>query len=298
MLTAAVRDLHRAHPGRFSTAVETSVPDLWENNPLVTRERQLGNERIMNMHYPLINCSNQRPVHFLQGYAQYLESQLGVTIPVTEFRGDIHLSAPEKGCMSQVEQQFGYRGRFWIMVAGGKYDFTTKWWPPSYYQRVVDYFAGRVQFVQCGQKGHWHPQLRGVFNLIGATSVREFIRLIYHAEGIVCPVTFAMHLAAAVPTKDRRLRSCVVIAGGREPPHWEAYPGHQFLHTIGCLPCCATGGCWKSRCQLVGDGDAKDRHDVCERPIQVNAELRIPQCMVLVKPEDVVSAIERSLTFG
>lgn len=43
-----------------------------------------------------------------------------------------------------------------------------------------------------------------------------------------------------------------------EPPHWEAYPHHQFLHTVGALPCCGDGGCWKSRCQLVHDGDAKD----------------------------------------
>ncbi|MHB1767003.1 MAG: hypothetical protein ACYCUV_04035, partial [Phycisphaerae bacterium] len=37
MLTAAVRDLHRAHPNKFLTAVETSASDLWENNPYVTK---------------------------------------------------------------------------------------------------------------------------------------------------------------------------------------------------------------------------------------------------------------------
>lgn len=33
MLTAAVRDLHRACPGAFATDVRTPFPDLWENNP-------------------------------------------------------------------------------------------------------------------------------------------------------------------------------------------------------------------------------------------------------------------------
>ena len=37
MLTAAVRDLHRAHPGEFLTDVRTSCPDLWLNNPTSRR---------------------------------------------------------------------------------------------------------------------------------------------------------------------------------------------------------------------------------------------------------------------
>ncbi len=36
MLTAAVRDLHRAHPGEFVTDVRTSCPDLWDHNPYLT----------------------------------------------------------------------------------------------------------------------------------------------------------------------------------------------------------------------------------------------------------------------
>jgi hypothetical protein len=103
-----------------------------------------------------------------------------------------------------------------------------------------------------------------------------------------------MHLAAAVPTRPGRPRhrACVVVAGGREPPHWEAYPHHQFLSTNGALPCCADGGCWKSRCQLVGDGDDKDRHNVCDFPVAIGPALRIPRCMHLITPEDVIRRIE------
>src|SRR4051812_46891032 len=35
MLTAAVRDLHRAYPGEYLTGVDTYCPDLWQNNPHV-----------------------------------------------------------------------------------------------------------------------------------------------------------------------------------------------------------------------------------------------------------------------
>lgn len=296
MLTATIRDLHYSYPNRFETAVETSCPEIWENNPYVTVRTQDDQPwRSIEMHYPLVNESNQRPVHFLAGYSQYLESQLKLPIPVTQFAGDIHLSEQEKGWMNQVNEMWGYKGRFWILMAGGKYDYTTKWWSPDYYQAVVDHFQGRVQFVQCGERGHWHPELKGVFNLVGRTTIRQFIRLVHHAQGVISPVTFAMHLAAAVPRLEKRLRPCVVVAGGREAPHWEAYPGHQFLHTIGYLPCCATGGCWKSRCQPVGDGDEKDRAGLCERPVLARPGLKIPQCMMMIRPEDVIRAVDRYL---
>jgi hypothetical protein len=280
MLTAAVRDLHAAAPGQFQTDVRTSAPALWENNPHRTplREGEVGVE-ILDMHYPLIHHSNQRPYHFLHGYPQYLEQHLGLRIPVTAFRGDVHLYAAERqdppACAA------GLPPGFWIVVAGGKYDFTAKWWDPRRYQAAVDRFRGRLTFAQCGEAGHWHPRLQGVADLVGKTTLRDFVRLMHFAAGVVCGVTFAMHLAAAVPLRPgaRRERPCVVVAGGREPPHWEAYPQHQFLHTVGALPCCAAGGCWKSRCQPAGDGDARDRLDLCEHPVQLTEHLRIGRCM-------------------
>ena len=41
MVTAAVRDLHLAAPGRFRTDVRTSALDIWKYNPNVTHTRQL-----------------------------------------------------------------------------------------------------------------------------------------------------------------------------------------------------------------------------------------------------------------
>jgi ADP-heptose:LPS heptosyltransferase len=244
------------------------------------------------MHYPLIQESNRRPYHFIHGFAQYLESTLGVRIPITAFRGDIHLSSREKGWMSQVAE-LGCEVPFWIIVAGGKYDFTAKWWNPAAYQDVVDHFQGRIPFVQVGEASHWHQPLERVLDLRGRTDIRQFVRLMHHSDGVVCPVTFAMHLSAAVEPKvgKPRNRACVVIAGGREPMQWEAYPHHQFLSTNGALVCCDDGGCWKSRCQPMGDGDAKDL-DLCSNPIRVAAELNIPKCMDMIRPSDVVRRIE------
>jgi len=297
MLTAAVRDLHAAAPGQWQTDVRTSAPDLWEHNPLLTPlpDGAAGVETL-DMHYPLIHQSNQRPYHFIHGYIQYLEERLIARIPITRFQGDLYLSVEERREPFQPLCGPKLPERYWVIIAGGKYDFTAKWWNPASYQAVVDHFQGRLHFVQCGEAGHWHPPLKGVTNLVGQTSLREFVRIMYRAQGVVCPVTLAMHLAAAVPTYNGHPnRACIVIAGGREPPHWEMYPQHQFLHTIGQLDCCATGGCWKSRCQPVGDGDEKDRRERCERPISVQDGLVIPQCQELIQPEDVIRAIERTL---
>ncbi|MES2790052.1 MAG: glycosyltransferase family 9 protein [Planctomycetota bacterium] len=294
MLTAAVRDLHLAHPGRFQTDVRTAAEALWQHNPhLVTLAEGEPGVEVLDMHYPLIHQSNRRPYHFIHGYAQYLEQQLGVPVPVSDFRGEVRLTVEEKA-LPCPGQEFGVPEHFWILVAGGKYDFTAKWWNPESFQQVVDHFQGRITFVQCGEAGHWHPPLKGVINLIGRTPLRDFVHLMYHADGVLCPVTFAMHLAAAVDTKPGRPkhRPCVVVAGGREPAHWEAYTQHQFLSVNGALPCCQEGGCWKSRCQLVGDGDAKDRNDVCSSPVQLTLELRIPQCMDMIQATDVIRRIE------
>jgi hypothetical protein len=130
-----------------------------------------------------------------------------------------------------------------------------------------------------------------VIDLRGRTTLRDTVRLMYHAHGVVCPVTFMMHLAAAVPMKATGLhnRPCVVVAGGREPSHWEAYPHHQFIHTIGVLDCCATGGCWKSRTVPLGDGDEKDNPDhLC---LDV-APGPLPRCMDMIPAEEVIRRVE------
>jgi ADP-heptose:LPS heptosyltransferase len=179
---------------------------------------------------------------------------------------------------------------YWIVVAGGKYDFTIKWWHFRRWQGVVDHFRDRLLFVQVGEADHYHPPLRGVLDLRGRTTMRELVRLVYHAEGVICPVTLLMHLAAAVELKSGAIaqRACVVVAGGRESPHWERYPTHQFLDVVGALPCCADGGCWRSRVVPLGDGDEKDRAPhLCERVVN-----GLPACMDLITVADVCRRVE------
>ncbi len=68
MLTATMRDLHATAPGQFLTELRTSADALFENNRHITplQEGTSGVESL-DMHYPLIHQSNQRPYHFLHG---------------------------------------------------------------------------------------------------------------------------------------------------------------------------------------------------------------------------------------
>ena len=109
-------------------------------------------------------------------------------------------------------------------------------------------------------------------------------------HGVLCPVTFAMHLAAAVEVKGGRPknRPCAVVAGGREPCQWEAYPHHQYIHRNGALLCCDDGGCWKSRTKPLGDGDEKDRpENLC-----VDVVNGLPRCMDMITATEVCRRIE------
>ncbi len=286
MLTGAVRDLHRHYPGRFLTDVRTSARELWEHNPYITPLSEDDPECLqLDCGYPLINRANREPVHCLQGFVEFLNHRLGLNMRPTEFRGDIHLSPAERSWHSQVREQIGSDVPFWIVCAGGKFDVTIKWWSSERYQEVVNHFGGKILFVQVGQSGHWHPFLKNALDLRGQTSIRQMVRLMYHAEGVLCGVTFLMHLAAATPSPRYRPgeRPCVVVAGGREPPNWEAYPSHQFIHTIGALPCCATAGCWKARVTPLYDNDPRDE----SKKLCVDVRENLPRCMDLITPQDV-----------
>jgi ADP-heptose:LPS heptosyltransferase len=295
LLTAAVRDLHITYPLRFRTAIRSSFPELWENNPHVTSLKEIRNDapRIC-CNYDLTKEVNLAPFHSLQAFVDCLNEALHVKISPSAFKGDIYLADYERDYSRLIESETSNTTPIWIIATGGKRDAMTKWWPIERYQAVIDHFAGLVRFVQVGLNRDVHPKLQRVTDLRGKTNLRELIRLIYHAQGVLCPVTSLMHLAAAIENKGDYVlpRACIVIAGGREPPNWEAYPHHQFIHTNGSLLCCDQGGCWKSRVYPIGDGSEFDLpSNLCVNPCG-----SIPRCLDMISVDHVVRRIELSRT--
>jgi len=297
MFSAAIRDLKLSYP-EVSIDVRTPCPAIFENNPYITNLKETDIDvEVYKSEYPLIHESNEGAYHFIHAYRKNMETRLGVPIKQTKFWGDIHYTEEELSWISMVNEHFTNEDTpFWLICTGGKKDYTAKCWIPEYAQEVVNYFKNKIQFVQFGEEGenHYHPILEGVINLVGKTDIREFMRLSWHADGTVCPVTFAMHLAAAQPPKEGKpiRRPCVVTAGGREVCTFTRYTHHGYLHSNGYMKCCDNGGCWKSRTVPLGDGDNKD-NELCVDTINFNGR-KVQRCMKeFVTPELVIQEIEK-----
>ena len=284
VMTGVVRELHRQYPGRFVTAVRTPASELWEHNPNVVK---LDDGIEVPVTYEGIHESNQSGKHFMQAMADDLAVTLQLPTPlrIDDARGDIHLGDAER-----TEYPFDVADPYWLVCNGTKSDYTTKAWP--YYAEVVRELAGKVQFVQVGQVGrdsgitHSHPRLYGTFDLLGRTGHRDLIHLVAHAQGILCGVSYLMHLAAAFR------KPAVILAGGREPVAWNSYdyPGFHLHHSVGSLDCCVDGGCWKSRTVPLHDRDEKDT-SLCLHP-----EDRFPRCMKNIGPQTIIQEIHELAT--
>ena len=291
VLTGVIRDLHRGYPSQFAVEVRTSYPEFWYYNPHLRSFPDCDTqvERVVCGLKHLSTEPNAIPRRYFDLFLADLRNQIGVEVSATRIAGDIHLSPNERLSPDPVNQLLGAKIPYWIISTGGKYDITTKWWSSERHQKVVDTFKDRILFVQVGLAEHHHPPLNGVLDLRGRTSIRELVRLMYGAQGVLCGITSLMHLAAAVPLRyaDRGERPCVVIAGGREPSLLVQYPGHQFIHNVGMLPC-SRSGCWKTRTKVLNDGSEYDRPE--HQCTELAGEL--PRCMDLITVADVCRRIE------
>jgi ADP-heptose:LPS heptosyltransferase len=291
-MSGAIECLHNQHPNKYATDVQTSADAMYEHNPRITKlAENESNVTIIKMEYPLINSCNQRPVHFLQGYVDYLADQLKVKLTCSVNRPFLHLSEDEKKWLPQVHETTNKPIKYWIINSGVKNDYTAKGWGHENYQKVVNLLHGKVQFVQIGEKHHKHPRLQNAIDMIGKTNTRQLIRMCYHAEGGLGPITFIQHVFAAFQ------KPYVCLLGGREPLQWENYVTQTTMSTLGTLSCCRHGGCWVSRVIPLNDGDSKDK-SLCHFPVFTSNETAIPKCMAMITPESVVDAIERYYTGG
>jgi ADP-heptose:LPS heptosyltransferase len=280
-MSAAIECLHKQHPNKYLTDIETSCDSIYENNPHIIRHRS---GRKIKMEYPLIHQSNQKNVHFIQGYCEFLEKQLDIKIECNVNRPFLYLSNEEKKWMNQVVETTGYKGNFWLICSGVKSDYTIKAWP--FYQDVVDHYKGKITFVQVGEAHHNHKPLNGVINLIGKTTARQLIRLANKSVAGIGGVSFLHHIYAAFQ------KPFVCIASGMEPATWERYNTEAYLTMQGRLPCCLEGGCWRKK--IVKENNI-DKY--CDYPIFNIASEPYPKCMTMISVENVINAID-SYYFG
>lgn len=306
MMTAVVRDLSKKYGKKLQIGMDTSCREIWQNNPRVNQKLltdPTAKKYTINYTDAVRSC-NQLPYHFIHGYRLCVEKKLDIALPPTGTTGEIFMSAQEKE-WDTVRKFVGDPKPYWLIMAGCKSDFTTKLWPRSYWQEVIDELRDEITFVQVGKststksKGLHHKQhkLKGTISLVNKTSLRELIQLTYHSAGAICGITSLMHLASAVPTAPGfgyTKRPCVVLAGGREPAHWEMYQHHAFLHNCGMYKCNRQGGCWKARTEKLNDGNKKKDKSLCLDPVKVKSR-QFPRCMAEVTPDMVIKSVRTYL---
>lgn len=305
LLTALVRDIHRAYPGQYEIKVDTHWTPVWDNNPYLAEFEDATAQTVEIGWGDAIRWNSyarygdrQEMKHILAWYHYDFERKTGIKVPVTDPRPDLHLTAVER--VRRIE------GRYWVVLSGGKLDLTIKHWHAHRMQEVVNTLktCHNIRCVQVGavHSNHVHPPLENVTNLVGQTeNVRDLWNIILHADGVICGVTGAMHIAAAFE------RPCVVLAGGREEPWFEAYVNnyaafgpeakpvaieHKFLHTIGQLECCNVQGCWKRRIIPLDPQDlSRNVHTLCRQPIRPEHTHPVARCQDLITVHSVVASV-------
>jgi len=278
-MTRAVADLKMTYP-EMLIDVRSPCQEIWEGFPYLTPLEDNDPEaKVISVDYPGIHRSGWSGEHFADAFREDIENKLGLKIKKTGYRPEIHLREEEKHWINQVEVEFGWTGPFWILNAGRKNDNELKAY--HRWQEFADQwhhrFEGKVKLVQVGHLGnednpHFHPDLKGVYNLVGKTDTRQLIRLAWWSHGTIGPISFQFVLAASLQ------KPHVVVAGGKEGVRWHIYPHGRFLYTNGALRCCEWDGCW------LGGEKGK-----CRDLVETNVGT-VPHCFELIKPHQIVDA--------
>lgn len=306
LMTALVRDIHRAYPGKYLVGVDTHFTNVWWGNPHITAFDAAEKPSIRSVAVrwggawksasKIAVKGKLHNLHILGWYHHNFEQKTGIHVPVTDPRPELFFLPKEVPRIVS--------GRYWVVLAGGKLDMTVKHWRIDRWQQVVNALREKgLNFVQVGaaHTHHIHPPLQGVVNLVGRLEdVRGLWNVIKYSEGVICGVTGAMHIAAALE------KPCVVVAGGREDPWFEAYTNeykafgasatpvnvpHRFLHSLGKLDCCRVKGCWKKLTVPLDAADRRKPDMLCKRPIVRDTPNPLPECNNLITTEQVVEAV-------
>lgn len=214
-------------------------------------------------------------------------------IESTGLNPQIYLSDEELAWYNQIHCQFYWDGPFWLLNAGRKSDNELKQY--HRWQEVADIlneqWQGKVRLVQMGSQSgggmqHIHPPIRGAFNLVGRTSIRELLRLAYWSVGIIGPISFQFVIGAATFYNQagaviREHIPDVVVAGGKEGMRWHVYNHVQWIKKNGCLPCTPSDGCWL--------GGGKGQCKTLVKPEDM--EEAVPLCFEITTPEEIADAV-------
>ena len=278
--------LRRKFQVRFSTGGKPHFQQIFYGNPYL--EDFDGDPDIKLMIGTQIGCnrSSHAGCHITESFRFAIMDKTGFDFPMGALIPDLHMTGAEIAMPPIIE------GKYWVIGNGMRLPFTSKFWPPERWQRVIDTFP-EITFVHIGyddhkkNSKHYHPKIFGdnVIDMVGKTQdprsgIRDLFRLVYNADGCLSLVSSLMHIAAGFH------KPCVVVGGAREPAQFEMYPWHRYIHYQGAMKCVGKdpGGydrdhqgirsCWKQ--------------DTNACP---NLDQGYPMCLMMIEPDQVIDGI-------
>ena len=219
MLTAAVRDLHRSYPGEFLTDVRTPCPELWAHNPHLTplAEDDPGVETI-DCHYPLIHRGEHDAVSLPSRFPGVSQRAPRPADPRHRLQGrHPHLRRGESLVRSGREDRAGRRSVTGCSCRAESSTSRSSGGITSAISRSSITSPAASSSCRSAKRRIITRRCAASIDLRGQTSLRQLVRLMYHAQGAVSPVSLLMHLAAAVPTPPGAPRNRPVRRGRGRP---------------------------------------------------------------------------------
>lgn len=240
-----VAALHLRDPATRLAVEGPAAAELFRHDPRVTPDGT-GLSPVTLDYGPTIDlaAAGGRALYLDAPLASFI-AQTRVPLPPTPPRPDLRLADAERD-PGTLPAGLAARG-YWLLAAGSKSDMPLKQLAAATLDGLDGLTPG-VRWVQVGavapsgalrHRQHAWPYC---LNLLGRTSLRELMCLVYHARGVVCGVSLPMLLACAFRTP------CVVVAGGREAealhrvPDW---PTLAYLTGSRTRPCERATGCWR-----------------------------------------------------
>lgn len=281
-----IRDLHRSNPD-----IRISVTGNSPDEALLGLPGYLPGGNFDDTPELLIDYKPTRLRARTDPAARYFYSAQDAFEAVTGVAVDRGRPRPEI-VLTDVERTRPYPYPYAVVAAGSKVDIPVKQFPLRLFRDVIDRTRTmnwkQIGLVHDGRFAHRQTALDGAENMLGRTSLRKLIRLIAHADVVLCHVSLPLVIASALNVP------CVVLAGGRETASLFRDAGLEYLDTIGRLPCCETAGCYRAAALTgVKPGNYPEQW-LCVDPVDVPGDRPVGRCTTLIGVRDVLDALDRA----
>ena len=286
VFTPTLTCLHEQYPDVFATEMFCNHPDIFLNNPYVTKHLPTSDVIDVWLSYPLVNRSNQETNNFMEGYCRHVEETIGMTLRLTKNKPMVYLTEAE-----QKKKPFAFP--YAIINCGWKADYTTKSYPLSYYREIVKAFPD-IKFIQIGMTGHNHKalDLPNVFTMFNQTTVRDLLVLSSQCAFGIGPVTALLHCCAAFD------KNYFCTGNASEPIWWSNYHNLHKYNRTGLYKCALKASCWRTRVVPLHDGQDMGKR-MCELPVYIKEEENsFCQCSLDIEPGMIIKDIECAIRNG